>query len=93
MQKMLCDITGKEFPDIMNEYVLAVLGMESSTYKQPLPSELESKAAIAYRADGNMVKGKWHIYPEMAAAGLWTTPTDLLKYAVEVQEIGKVVNQ
>ncbi len=84
MQKMLCDITGKEFPVIMNEYLLSVIGMESSTYKQPLPSELEPKAAIAYRVDGSMVIGKWHIYPEMAAAGLWTNPTDLLKYAIEV---------
>ncbi|MDX2415750.1 MAG: serine hydrolase domain-containing protein, partial [Bacteroidales bacterium] len=81
MQKMLCDISGKEFPVLMNEYVLSVIGMESSTYIQPIPPELESKAAIAYRADGSMVKGKWHIYPEMAAAGLWTNPTDLLKYA------------
>jgi len=85
MQKLLCDITGKEFASIMDEFVLSPIGMESSTYVQPLPPEFESKAAIAHYSDGSMVEGKWHVYPEMAAAGLWTNPTDLLTYAIEVQ--------
>ena len=33
---------------------------------------------------GQMVDGRWHIYPEMAAAGLWTTPWDLAQVAIEV---------
>jgi CubicO group peptidase (beta-lactamase class C family) len=86
MQKMLCDITGKEFPDIMDEYVLSKIGMEYSTYRQPLPAELHENAAAAHLQNGEMIEGRWHSYPEMAAAGLWTTPTDLLKYALEVQQ-------
>ena len=84
MQKMLCDISGKKFPELMEESVLSKIGMTSSTYKQPLPAEMDKYAAKAYRADGKKVEGDWHIYPEMAAAGLWTTPTDLLKYGSEV---------
>ncbi len=85
MQKMLTDITGMTFPDLMNMYVLDPLGMKNSTYEQPLPGELTGNAAAGHKPDGSMVPGKWHSYPEMAAAGLWTTPSDLLRYALEVQ--------
>jgi len=86
MQKMLTDITGKAFPELMEEAVLSIIGMESSTYQQPLPEELQENAASGHYASGEMIEGRWHTYPEMAAAGLWTTPTDLLGYAVEVQQ-------
>jgi CubicO group peptidase (beta-lactamase class C family) len=86
MQKMLCDVTGKPFPDLMQEMVLSEIGMENSSYEQPLPEEYRGNAASAHDVEGKIIEGKWHTYPEMAAAGLWTTPSDLLKYAVEVQE-------
>lgn len=85
MQKMLTDISGKEFPELMQESVLSKLGMENSTYQQPLPEEYQGNAASGHLTDGKEIEGQWHSYPEMAAAGLWTTPTDLLKYAREVQ--------
>src|SRR5262249_55092761 len=57
----------------------------NSTYSQPLLDAIRKKAATGYRSDGKEVAGKIHIYPEMAAAGLWTTPTDLAKFAIEGQ--------
>lgn len=84
MQKLLCDISGKEFPDIMEELVLSKAGMTSSTYRQPLPGDRIGEEAHGYKQDGTLIEGDWHIYPEMAAAGLWTTPTELLKYASEI---------
>jgi CubicO group peptidase (beta-lactamase class C family) len=86
MQKMLTDVSGKPFPELMDEYVLSRIGMESSTYVQPLPEDLYATASAGHLQNGEMIEGRWHIYPEMAAAGLWTTPTDLLKYAMEVQQ-------
>jgi CubicO group peptidase (beta-lactamase class C family) len=86
MQKILIDVTGKKFPELMDEYVLTKIGMRSSTYKQPLPEELEGNAASGHTLRGEIIEGKWHTYPEMAAAGLWTTPSDLLRYAAEVQQ-------
>jgi len=86
MQKMLTDIAGKEFPVLMEEYVLSRIGMDHSTYQQPLPKALGVDAASGHNAGGEMIEGRWHTYPEIAAAGLWTTPADLLRYAIEVQE-------
>jgi hypothetical protein len=30
--------------------------------------------------------GKYHTYPELAAAGLWTTPGDLARFAIGIQD-------
>ena len=84
-QVALMDIEKKPYPDIARETVLKPLQMTNSTYSQPLPADWRPKAATGYRSNGQEVKGKIHIYPEMAAAGLWTTPTDLAKFAIEMQ--------
>jgi CubicO group peptidase (beta-lactamase class C family) len=84
-QLAIMDIEKKRYPQIAQETVLGPLAMTSSTYEQPLPAEIRKKTASGYRADGRVVDGKIHVYPEMAAAGLWTTPTDLAKFAIEVQ--------
>jgi CubicO group peptidase (beta-lactamase class C family) len=84
-QLAIMDIEKRPYPQIAQETVLGPLGMTSSTYSQPLPDDIRKKAASGYRAGGIVVEGKIHIYPEMAAAGLWTTPTDLAKFAIEVQ--------
>jgi CubicO group peptidase (beta-lactamase class C family) len=60
--------------------------MTSSTYQQPLPADRAALAASGYYADRSPLSGKWHVYPEMAAAGLWTTATDLARFAVETQQ-------
>jgi hypothetical protein len=58
--------------------------MKNSSYQQPLPTSLASLAASGTRADGKTIPGKWHIYPEMAAAGLWTTSGDLATFAINI---------
>ncbi len=84
-QLAIMDIEKKPYPEIARETVLAPLNMANSTYSQPLPADWRPKAATGYQSNGQQVEGKIHIYPEMAAAGLWTTPTDLAKFAIEVQ--------
>ncbi|XP_055353157.1 D-alanyl-D-alanine carboxypeptidase-like [Paramacrobiotus metropolitanus] len=85
MQKAMVDRVGKPFPQIMNEEVFGKLGMTLSTYEQPLPAAREPEAATGYRENKVEVVGKWHTYPEMAAAGMWTTPSDYARYIIEVQ--------
>jgi CubicO group peptidase (beta-lactamase class C family) len=86
MQQMMVDVTGKEFPQLLKDLVLQPLGMANSTYDQPLQAEQMKMAATGYLPDGSMTKGKRHTYPEMAAAGLWTTAEDLAKFAVNIQQ-------
>jgi hypothetical protein len=69
----------------MTSTVLAPIGMTHSTYEQPLPSSLMADAAVPYTEDGSPVSGGALTFPEMAAAGLWTTSSDLAKYILEVQ--------
>jgi CubicO group peptidase (beta-lactamase class C family) len=84
VQLMMADQLKKPFPQIMAETVLQPLGMSHSSYEQPLPPERAAMTATGTRRGGQVVEGRWHIYPEMAAAGLWTTPSDLAKVAIEV---------
>jgi len=84
MQLVLLDTTKEPFPKLLHDSVLAPIGMTRSTYEQPLPQNLRDNAATPYRGDGKPVEGGAHTYPEMAAAGLWTTPTDIARYALEV---------
>jgi len=86
MQQLMMDATGMEFPALMRNLVLEAIGMNRSTYEQPLPAASRARAGCGHRSDGRVVKGLWHTYPEMAAAGLWTTPTDLALFAIELRE-------
>jgi CubicO group peptidase (beta-lactamase class C family) len=84
-QLALMDVLGKPFPQIMRETVLDPIGMKNSTYEQPLPAQRAQQAARAHNGEGHRMDAPFHVYPEMAAAGLWTTPTDLANLLIEVQ--------
>lgn len=86
MQQLLVDVTGTPFPALMRELVLGPAGMTRSTYEQPLPAARSGEAARAHDDRGAVVPGGWHVYPEMAPAGLWTTPTDLAKWATAIAD-------
>jgi CubicO group peptidase (beta-lactamase class C family) len=86
LQQLLIDVTGRPFPYLARELVLDPFGMADSTYEEPLPEPLWPRAASGHRQGGAPVDGSWHVYPEMAAGGLWTTPTDLARFLIAIQE-------
>jgi CubicO group peptidase (beta-lactamase class C family) len=85
-QQAMADVTGLDFAALMRRRVLGPLGMTDSTYEQPLPAALHARAATAYRTPDRPVPGRWHVYPEAAAAGLWTTASDLARVIVEMHD-------
>nr|WP_314860666.1 serine hydrolase domain-containing protein [uncultured Undibacterium sp.] len=86
MQLAMAETTGEAFPALMQRLVLDPIGMQNSAFEQPLSKAKQDLAAAGHDDQGKMISGRWHTYPELAAAGLWTTPTDLTKWAIEIAE-------
>ena len=84
-QLIVMDVTNEAYDKYQWNNVLEPLGMVRSFYTQPPPLNKMALLATGYREDGMEIKGKFHIYPEMAAAGLWTNPTDLSSFIIEMQ--------
>jgi CubicO group peptidase (beta-lactamase class C family) len=84
-QLIVQDVTGQPYDVYMWNNVLKPIGMTHSFYTQPPPANKQNLLATGYYNDGKNVNGKYHIYPENGAAGLWTNPTDLARYIIETQ--------
>lgn len=82
----LTETMGKPLAELARDWVFNPVGMTDSTFEQPLPLARQQQAARAHSRQGTRMGDPWHIYPEHAAAGLWTTPTDLAKLLIDVQQ-------
>ena len=79
LQQMIVDVTGQSYGDAATRRVLAPLNMSNSSFAQPPPATGEGAFAHAHALDGQPTPGGYNVYPELAAAGLWTTPSDLCR--------------
>ena len=84
VQLLVTDVTHQPFPELMQEMVLGPVGMTSSTFRQPLPEDLRGRATTEHYVNGQPYEGKRHHYPLLAAGGLWTTPSNLAQFAIEI---------
>ncbi len=96
-QLIIEDITGKSYADYMENNILKPIGMKNSFYTDTSSENKLNLLATGYNGDKE-VKMKYHIYPEKAAAGLWTNPTELAKFVIETQKSllgksNKILNQ
>ncbi|HYN81790.1 MAG TPA: serine hydrolase domain-containing protein [Gemmatimonadaceae bacterium] len=84
-QLAIVEFIGRPLADFTHELLLGAIGMSRSSFEQPISETLAANAASAHNGAGRRNVAPWHIYPEQAAAGLWTTPGDLARFAIEVQ--------
>jgi len=86
LQQLIEDVTGRTLADLAQQIIFDKLEMVHSTFVYPFPKAYLPQTAIAHNRDGNPIPGKWHLYPEQAAAGMWSTPSDLTRLIVEVEK-------
>jgi CubicO group peptidase (beta-lactamase class C family) len=85
-QLAIVEAGGKPYPDLLSELVLRPAGMRGSTFVQPLPAALTGHAASGHNRKGEVIPGARNVYPEYAAASLWTTPSDYGRFLIALQD-------
>src|SRR5262245_3286639 len=85
VQQLLVDVSGDPYSETVAAAVLRPLGMVHSSFEQTDAPAGGNGRAAGHSRDGSVIAGKWHRYPELAAAGLWATPSDLAQLLLEVQ--------
>jgi CubicO group peptidase (beta-lactamase class C family) len=85
MEQLLEDVAGKPFPVLARELVLEPCGMDHSSFEQRSAPE-RAAVAVGHLANGRPQPQRWNVYPATSAAGLWTTPADLARFVIELQQ-------
>ncbi|MBX2839849.1 MAG: beta-lactamase family protein, partial [Gammaproteobacteria bacterium] len=84
-QQALIDIAQQPFEHIVDDTVFQPLAMTNSTFNQFLSEDQIARASAGHDTNGQNHFGDYNLYPEMSAAGLWSTPQDLAKFLIELQ--------
>ncbi|WP_298115136.1 serine hydrolase [Flavobacterium sp.] len=95
-QMVLMDVSKKSFGNLTQQVLFDKIGMTNSTFEQPVPEKFSKQCSWAY-SQASWFKGMPYVYPQQAAAGLYSTPTDLAKFFIDVQNSfngkGKVLSE
>jgi CubicO group peptidase (beta-lactamase class C family) len=82
LQQLLMDVGRTSFPLLMQETVFKPVGMKDSTFDVSVVFDGHLPVAAGHESNGQPVAGKWRVFPQMAAQGLWTTPSDVARYVI-----------
>ena len=95
-QLALMDVSKQSFSNLTQQVIFDKLGMKNATFEQPVPLKFKKQSSWAY-SSASWFKGMPYVYPQQAAAGLYTTPTDLAKFFIDIQNSyigkGKILSQ
>ncbi|AZB44749.1 class A beta-lactamase-related serine hydrolase [Bacillus sp. FJAT-42376] len=79
LEQLMEDVTGIAYEDLVRSKVLNPLGMDRSTFHAP-----DANAAAGHDRKSRVLADKYPVYPYPAAAGLWSSASDLGKLAAEL---------
>lgn len=74
-------VSGKPFDDYVKENIFQPLGMEHSTFAQPLPADLKPLMSSGYNLGSGKAK-PFEIISEAPAGGLSTTAADISRFMI-----------
>ena len=82
LQLMLQEVMRKPFEDIAQELVFDPLRLEHAFFASDEKiARFENRMATGYDDRGLPIPGRFPLVPDLAASGLWSTPTELLMIA------------
>lgn len=85
IQMALEDTLKKPLAELAKEYIFSPLGMKNTTMLQPNQKGFLTNVALVHDKDEKVIKTGLPITPQVAASGMWSTPSDLAKLSIEVQ--------
>ncbi len=84
-QQLMMDATKMRFDEIIRKEILEPIGMKHSHYNHPPAAKQLEFAAAGHDENGDVIAGKYRIHTDLAASGLWTTPSDYARFVIELQ--------
>ncbi|MCL1698184.1 MULTISPECIES: serine hydrolase domain-containing protein [unclassified Lysinibacillus] len=89
IQQLIEDVTEKPFHKVMNEQIFEPLGIANSQFITTMLEVDRQNFSCGHNKNGELVDGKYPIYPYPAAAGLWTTSLNLAELVLELMNAVK----
>ncbi|AYN03211.1 serine hydrolase [Flavobacterium sp. 140616W15] len=85
VQMALEDTFNKSMAELAATYIFSPLGLKNTTMIQPNEKGFPINVAFVHDENGKVIRTGLPITPQVGASGMWSTPTDLAKIAIEMQ--------
>lgn len=84
LEMLISDVTKQSFQQYVEKSILAKLNMHNSRFDQPINIAKYPNIALGY-SNRLPIEGGYFVYPELAAAGMWSTAEDIGKFVIGLQ--------